>query len=203
MLFKETVNLKILGKLFDLHGINRIDLYLYGFNGMEKDDEVKGGGNSYDFGARVYDPRLGRWLSMDPLQAKFPELSPYNFVTNNPIVLIDPDGNEPREGNQVLKVNFDKCMIIKIGDDNAKFTTYDKSLRIHSFDYFAQNTTIGGRMRFNSPTGGDLYRAISNNTKLYEVFRQGLSNADVGNQFLRASKSSTGYDYLEISDANN
>jgi len=36
--------------------------YKYGFNGKEKDDEVKGNGNSYDFGARIYDPRIGRWL---------------------------------------------------------------------------------------------------------------------------------------------
>jgi len=37
--------------------------YRYGFNGMEKDDEVKGEGNSLDFGARIYDPRVGRWMS--------------------------------------------------------------------------------------------------------------------------------------------
>jgi len=36
--------------------------YRYGFNGKEKDDEVKGSGNSLDFGARMYDSRLGRWI---------------------------------------------------------------------------------------------------------------------------------------------
>jgi len=66
--------------------------YKYGFNGKEKDDEINGGGNSYDFGARMYDSRLGRWLSLDPLQTKYPDLSPYSFVDNNPIYLIDPDG---------------------------------------------------------------------------------------------------------------
>ena len=67
--------------------------YRYGFNGMEKDDEMgKGDGNSYDFGARIYDPRLGRWLAVDPLTKKYPHLSPYNFVTNNPIIFVDPDG---------------------------------------------------------------------------------------------------------------
>ncbi len=39
--------------------------YRYGFNGKEKDDEVKGEGNSLDFGARMYDSRLGRFLSID------------------------------------------------------------------------------------------------------------------------------------------
>ena len=39
--------------------------YRYGFNGQEKLDEIKGYGNSLDFGARIYDPRLGRFLSVD------------------------------------------------------------------------------------------------------------------------------------------
>ena len=50
--------------------------YRYGFNGMEKDDEVKGSGNSYDFGARMYDSRLGRWLSIDALSHVYVDVSP-------------------------------------------------------------------------------------------------------------------------------
>ena len=69
------------------------DEYRYGFNGMESDDEVKDiVGSSYDFGARMYDARIGRWLNRDPLELKYPGLSPYNFVNNMPIIAIDPDG---------------------------------------------------------------------------------------------------------------
>jgi RHS repeat-associated protein len=68
--------------------------YRYGFNGMEKDDEIKGEGNSYDFGARMYDSRVGRWLSRDALESKYPYLSTYNFVSNNPIIAVDPNGKE-------------------------------------------------------------------------------------------------------------
>src|SRR5690606_7551878 len=53
---------------------------------------LKGPGNSYDFGARIYDPKLGRRLSTDPLQTKYPFASPYNFVLNTPIQANDPDG---------------------------------------------------------------------------------------------------------------
>ena len=67
-------------------------IYRYGFNGKENDTEVKGTGNTYDFCARILDTRLGRWLSTDPLQAKYPSLSPYNFTANNPVLNIDPDG---------------------------------------------------------------------------------------------------------------
>ena len=61
---------------------------------MERDDEVKGSGNSYDFGARMYDSRLGRWLSIDRQHSKYPWCSPYVFVANKPIVFVDPNGEE-------------------------------------------------------------------------------------------------------------
>jgi len=68
--------------------------YRYGFNGKEKDNEMYGEGNAYDFGDRIQDPRIGRWLSIDPLQEKYPSLSPYVYVANNPIFFIDIDGRE-------------------------------------------------------------------------------------------------------------
>jgi RHS repeat-associated protein len=69
--------------------------YRYGFNGMEKDNELKlGDGNSYDFGARMYDPRIGRWLSIDPLADKYPNINPYNFCANSPLAFKDPDGKD-------------------------------------------------------------------------------------------------------------
>ncbi len=68
--------------------------YRYGFNGKENDNEVKGNGNQQDYGMRIYDPRLGRWLSLDPLQKKYPELSPYHSFANNPILVVDRDGKE-------------------------------------------------------------------------------------------------------------
>jgi RHS repeat-associated protein len=67
--------------------------YRYGFNGMEKDDEVKGSGNSYTTEFRQYDPRLGRWLSIDPLFRSFPWQSPYVAFDNNPIRKVDPRGD--------------------------------------------------------------------------------------------------------------
>jgi RHS repeat-associated protein len=68
------------------------DFVRISFNGMERDDNVKGRGNSYDFGARMLDSRVGRWLSRDPLEDKYASLSPYIFVANTPIQAFDPDG---------------------------------------------------------------------------------------------------------------
>lgn len=68
--------------------------YRYGFNGQEKDNEVKGEGNSYDFKFRVYDPRIGRFLSIDPLTESYPWNSPYAFAENRPVDGIDLEGAE-------------------------------------------------------------------------------------------------------------
>ena len=69
-----------------------LDSYRYAYNGMEYDAEVKGGQNSYTTQFRQYDPRLGRWLSLDPLMAQFPSMSPYVAFDNNPVYYIDPYG---------------------------------------------------------------------------------------------------------------
>lgn len=69
--------------------------YRYGFNGKEFDWEVKWGQNQVDFGARIYDPRLGRFLSVDRLTSEVPFLSPYSSSSNNPICLIDINGDLP------------------------------------------------------------------------------------------------------------
>jgi RHS repeat-associated protein len=69
--------------------------YRYGFNGMEKDNVLKGGeGNSYDFGARMLDPRIGRWFAPDKMEEKYPSTSPYVAFADNPVFFVDPDGNE-------------------------------------------------------------------------------------------------------------
>ena len=77
------------------HGTSITNGYRYGFNGKEKDDELKGEGNSYDYGFRMQNSRIGRFLSVDPLTKSYPELTPYQFAGNSPIVAIDLDGLEP------------------------------------------------------------------------------------------------------------
>ena len=68
--------------------------YRFGFNGQEGDDEVNGSGNSYAFRYRIHDPRLGRFLSADPLEYDYPWNSPYSFAENGVIEGLELEGLE-------------------------------------------------------------------------------------------------------------
>ena len=67
------------------------DQYRYGFNGKEKDNSFASG-NSYDYGFRIYNPRIARFTSPDPEAHKYPGYSPYSYALNTPVSAVDPDG---------------------------------------------------------------------------------------------------------------
>lgn len=68
--------------------------FKFGFAGMETDAQLGGNRHTYNFGARLYDPRIARWWSVDKLYAKTPGVSPYVYSESSPLALTDPDGNE-------------------------------------------------------------------------------------------------------------
>jgi RHS repeat-associated protein len=70
--------------------------YRYGFNDKEVDKEgMGGGGSTYDYGFRIYNPALGKFLSVDPLSTEYPWFTPYQYAGNKPIWATDLDGLEP------------------------------------------------------------------------------------------------------------
>jgi RHS repeat-associated protein len=105
-------------------GKSRAGLYKYKYNGKEWQDEL--GLNFYDYGARNYDPAIGRWMNTDPLAEKFPNHSPYSFCFNNPVYFIDPDGRAPLPPNEYeIDLRTGKqTMISGLGGKDVNFYHY-------------------------------------------------------------------------------
>jgi len=103
--------------------------YKYTFGGKEFQPEKDM--NMYDFGARNYDPALGRWMNVDPLAEKFVGWSPYNYTYNDPINVIDPDG---RNGIRIVDKE-NKTIIVKANyyvQTEARRSDYGGSLNGYS-----------------------------------------------------------------------
>ena len=77
--------------------------YRYGFQGQETDDEIKGEGNSVNYKYRMHDPRIGRFFAIDPLAAKYPWYTPYQFSGNKPIQFVELEGLEEADPNAASK----------------------------------------------------------------------------------------------------
>lgn len=99
--------------------------YRYGFNGKENDNEVKGEGNQQDYGMRIYDPRLGKFLSVDPLAQSFPWNSPYSFAEGDVMRSIDLDGAEKQIVTIKLFYDHNKVVVStykSVENGNNKFS---------------------------------------------------------------------------------
>ncbi|TGD56838.1 hypothetical protein E4635_13640 [Flavobacterium humi] len=87
--------------------------YRYGFQRQEKDDELKGEGNSLNYTFRMHDPRVGRFFAVDPLAPKYPHNSPYAFSENRVIDMVELEGLEAASTE-------DKNKAVKLVDDFLK-----------------------------------------------------------------------------------
>jgi len=79
--------------------------YRYGFQGQEKDDEIKGEGNSVNYKYRMHDPRIGRFFAVDPLASEYPHNSPYAFSENMVIHMVELEGLEAVPHDQTWDLN--------------------------------------------------------------------------------------------------
>jgi len=150
------------------------DVYRYGFNGKENDNDVKGEGNQQDYGMRIYDPRVGRFLSEDPLTQEYPWYTPYQFAGNTPIQAVDLDGSEEYhylrfkdgEGKTVLALLETKDIISKVPDYYVSGRTV------------ASPTIAGG---YYSTGGYWVYKEVKNQKQEYYVWQNDrmINSSDV------------------------
>jgi RHS repeat-associated protein len=110
--------------------------YRYGFQGQEMDDEVKGEGNSINYKYRMHDPRLGRFLSIDPLAPDYPWNSPYAFSENRLIDGVELEGLEfvPSTEGDVITV---KIAVVNVSDIQLDMNEMLKSLTSRADDFYS------------------------------------------------------------------
>jgi RHS repeat-associated protein len=146
------------------------DSYRFGFNGKENDNDVYNAtGTFQDYGMRMYDPRIGRFPSVDPIAAQYPELTPYQFASNTPIQATDLDG---------LEADFSAGKVAPLKYTNPQW--------IHAT---AAVNTAGAAWN----TLVDLSELVVNILPPYNAFNEGAGYEKVGKGF--ASAATGAYDW--------
>jgi RHS repeat-associated protein len=145
----------------------------YQYNGKEIQDDF--GLYWYDYGARFYDPMVGRWHSVDPMAHLREWVSPYNFVQNNPINRVDPTGAldtefKDQDGKTIKKVDDGSNAVFQLtgnrwSDQYFKFTGYDESQ--------------GGKNEVNIQTVIDFTQDYTREN--YKSVHRGYKKDDAGN----------------------
>ena len=155
----------------------------YTFSAKEKDVET---GLSY-FGSRYYSSDLSIWLSVDPMADKYPSLSPYTYCADNPVKLVDPNGEDIWEINnetgKVTRTKDNTQDVIRVVDNDGNvIKDKDGNLQTLSYKYGTirhYTTKKDGydvfRIRGDG-NGTDLFELMANNTNIeWSQFKTGIA----------------------------
>jgi RHS repeat-associated protein len=158
------------------------------FTGKERDEEHSL--NLDYFGGRYYDWLRGQWISRDPLAEKFPSWSPYVYALNNPLVLIDSDGQFPYTFHIRAFAPTGAFERFGFHDDRRGFSTgLDVTSRIkQSFTIDPTAQTFSGGTPTSDPTRIGSFSATATN-------KGGISTPEFGTNFFGSSTASLSSDF--------
>ena len=123
---------------------------------------MKGAGDQIDYGMRVYDPRIGKFLSVDPLTREYPYYTPYQFAGNKPIWALDLDGREDTYYTVTLSENaLGQTQLKAFNEDETKTVHWDNNNKIGPLGEGTMFTFVVQKQAENgTPVGEDITRVF-------------------------------------------
>lgn len=150
-----------------------------------KEELFPAGESILDFGARLYDPAIARWIAPDPMAEKDDRFSPYVYCFNNPLLYVDPDGNKPRI---YIEPGLIGHTYVSAGDGAGMIVySYGRYGQLHGISGITSGPiNIWGEGVLFRYTGEDaynyLYNSIVNNTaRVFEI--DGITDWEVQNYY--------------------
>jgi RHS repeat-associated protein len=171
-----------------------IESYRYGFNGMEKDDNIVGTGNHYTTKERGYDSRLGRWWSIDPESGIFPGWTPYRAFLNNPNFFTDKSGSIewPLKGTYVIQKNQSNFL------KNQQVYSRRNGWIVQSGNFESPLTTTEYKTFISNPDKNAIIRTSQWNILRKSTPQQPMTSPHIGSDF----RASVGTQVYSLGDGN-